>query len=127
MTVPVTLHNALTDMNAQLDRIKQEMEAAGVPAASVLSMDVIVRNAFVLLITCQHEKTPVPDMDEALVSAISTILFDYMQRIHAKPSKKIVIDHLRLIFDDVKERLAMHVAQNFTDEPPKGKIKLVKH
>lgn len=127
MNVPLDLQNKLTDMNLQLDRIKEQMEKEGVAPALILFHDTVNRAAFSALITCQHQRAPIEDIDEAVVASISSILFDYMQRTHRTNDKRNVIQHMKLIFDDVKERLAVHVAMIFHDAPPPPKLKIVKH
>lgn len=130
MNVPLDLQNKLTDMNLQLDKIKEQMEKEGVAPALVLFHDTVNRAAFSALVTCQHQRTPIEDIDEAVVASISSILFDYMQRVHRIGDKRDVIQHMKLIFDDVKERLAIHVAGTFhnaSPPPPPSNLKVVKH
>lgn len=123
----IDLSNALIDMNEQMDRIKKEMEGNGASRSMTLFHDLMIRNALVSMITIQYEQVPIEEADDAMVAALSTILFNYMQRTHAKGSRSIVVEHLKLLFDDMKERLAFQVRNNFTNDPPKSKIKLVKH
>ena len=104
------------------------MEEAGLAPASILLTDLVVRNAYASLITCQHAKTPIDEIDEAIVSSLASILFDYMQRLHPKTARANAVGHLKLIFEDIQERLAHQIAETYEPpQPPQGKFKLVKH
>ena len=121
----VTLANALADMNLQLDAIKKKMETEGVPAPSVLFLDLLVRNGYQATLVCQDQRVPIEQIDEAIVMSLTTILLDYMVRIHPKTDRNNTVAHTKLIFDDMKERLAEQIVQQFEPEPPKPKLKRV--
>lgn len=118
----VTLANALADMNLQIDRIKAEMEAKGVAPASILFLDLVVRNGYQATLVCQEQRTPIMDIDEAIVMSLTTILLNYAVRIHAKHKRDETVEHMKFIFDDMKQRLAEQIVQQFEAEP-KFKLK----
>ncbi len=110
-----TLNAKLKEMDKQLDRIVKEMKAAGVPGMSVGFTDLVLRPAYGLLVAAQENRTPIPDTEEAIVATISSLVFDYLQRIHKKEELLAARDNFRLIGQDVSERIEAQIREHFTN------------
>lgn len=108
-----TLNAKLKDLDKQMDRIIAEMKKAQMPGISVGFTDLVLRPSYALLVAAQENRTPVPETEEAIVSTIASLIFDYLQRTHAKEELQAALDNFRLIGQDVSERIEEQLRAHF--------------
>lgn len=113
MAEPVTLEQALVDIDQQLDEVLLRMQAEGVSNTSLAFADQLLRPGYKMIVTAHGLQVPVPDIDEAMVSTFASLFLEYIKRVHPRSKRKEAVEHARLIFDDTKERLLEGIADSF--------------
>lgn len=98
-----TLQQQLALLEENMEEMKEQMIKDGMPPVSIVYAARVLLPAFQTMLQAHHTKVPIPDIDEAVVSTISSLLFDYMQRIHTSPAE--ALDHFNLVGQDVSERV----------------------
>lgn len=111
----MTLRAEIIKLNQTMDELMKRMGDDGMPPVSIAFASHVIRPAFEMIIRAQHDKVPITDVDEAIVATLSAVLFDYFQRIHPKRERKVAVDHLKDIGQDVTERVMMQIDAHFID------------
>jgi hypothetical protein len=112
-----TLDQQLQVLDENMDAMVQALADQGAPEVVIVYAERVTRAAFEVMLRAHHRKTPIPDIDEAIVATISSILFDYLQRVHPKGNRQEALDHLGLIGQDVTERITTQIMGAFTNGP----------
>jgi hypothetical protein len=114
--MPQTLDEQLALLEQEMDTMKEQLIKSVTPAIVIAYTDKVMHPAFEMMLRAHHAQVPVAEIDEAIVSVMSSILFDYLQRIHPKEDRAGVLDHMNLIGQDITERLVAQVMKAFDDK-----------
>jgi len=110
-----TLDEISDAVNQNVDKIIDTMRRRNYPPAQLEVMDFVVRNAFLFIAKCHYEKTDRGVVDEALASAIATVIFDYLARLHGKDKLTEASEHALEILNETVDRLSAGMATTFKD------------
>lgn len=114
---PPTLAEKLFDLHSRMDDLKEEMVKEGWPVVAIAWADKVTLPAFEMLIRAQHTKVAIAEVDEALVSSLSAIIYDYLQRTHPRNDTEEAKFHFELIGQDISDRVVSTISKEFAPTP----------